>query len=39
MDEFGLQLTPQEKLLVSAVIMLALLFGKKIKRSLWKKGK
>jgi hypothetical protein len=39
MDEFGLRLTHQEKLLLSAVILLVLLFGKKIKCGLWGKSK
>ena len=39
MDEFGLKLTHQEKLLLSAVILLVLLFGKKIKRGLWGRGR
>ncbi len=39
MDEFGLRLTHQEKLLLSAVILLVLLFEKKIKRGLWGKSK
>jgi hypothetical protein len=39
MDEYGLKLTHQEKLLLSAVILLVFLSGKKIKRGLGGRGR
>jgi hypothetical protein len=39
MGDFGLRMTHQGKLLLSAVILLVLLFGKKIKRGLGERGR